>query len=146
MVIDITSLNRLIVATLRADTVLKSVMGVTTKDPRIYQYYQGEARIIPSEGKNAYITFALTADPERIAAVGQPVYTLAVWAADPDVAQQVVARVHALLDFEGQLEQTITADDGTVYQPVCIGEHWSAQENTKFAGVTLQIRFGHSHV
>ncbi|HET9562683.1 MAG TPA: hypothetical protein VFP01_11285 [Propionibacteriaceae bacterium] len=145
MTIDVIEIGRYLVATLRADTALRSLMGITTNDPRVYLYYSGSALIDPAQGKRAYITYAQTAEPERTQAVGGPVFSLAVWADNMDTAAAVAQRLKALLDKEGDAEATVTAG-GIVYQPVLVGSHFSSQENTKFAGIQMQFRFGFSHV
>jgi hypothetical protein len=139
-------LSRFLVATLRADAQLKALMGATSADPRVYPYYEPSAIIDPSQGKRGYVTIAHTAFPERTSAVGNKVWSLALWADSHDTAQAMSARILALLDCSGDTERTVTAPGGVVYQPICIGEHWSSQENTKFFGINLQFRFGFSFV
>jgi hypothetical protein len=145
VIIDVLAIGRYLVATLRADAALRALMGITTNDPRVYLYYSGSAIIDPAQGKRAYITYAQTAEPERLQATGGPVFSLAIWADTMDTAATVAARLKVLLDKEGSAEATVTAD-GIVYQPVLVGSHFSSQENTKFAGIQMQFRFGFSHV
>lgn len=139
-------IDLLIVTTLKADATLKTLMGITPDDPRVYKYYQGSAVIDPQRGKRGYITYMNLADDERVSAVGGPVYSLAIWADSFETAHQIRARVLALLNYEGELEDTLTGASGRAYQPVKIAGRDSAQENTKFAGISLHFRFGYSHV
>jgi hypothetical protein len=139
--------SRLLVATLRNDTAYKALTGATASDPRIYPYFNAGAVIDPSQGLKGYITYAQTANPERTSAVGGPVYSIAIWANNFDTAEAMLERVKALLNFAGNEETTLTAPtSGEQYQPYVVGEHWAAQENTKFAGINLQLRFGRSFV
>src|SRR5687768_4184206 len=110
MTLDIT---RYMVDTLRNDAAYRALTGATSKDPRVYPYYEGSATIDPSTGRYGYITYALTADPERLAATGAPVFSIAVWA-DTDVrAQQMAARVDALFNCEGDPDRVVTTADRT---------------------------------
>lgn len=137
-------LKTLIVTVLAADTALRALLGVRSGDPRVYPYYQPSATI--NNEQRAYVTFALTADPERTAAVTQPTFTLAIWAISWDVASQVRDRIVAIFDFTARPGDTLTTGAGRVVQPVKIAEHDSAQENTQFRGITLTFRLGGSAV
>jgi hypothetical protein len=125
--------------TLGQDAVLKPLLGSTTTDPRVYFYYQGEAEI--SAQKKSYITYAHLATPERTQAVGEPVFSLAIWAIDQATIKSVRDRLVVLLD-----ETPLTTGSGKAIFATLIGERDSFQENTKFNGKTLQFRFGYSRV
>lgn len=143
--IDVLDIGKWIVATLRADAALQDLTGATLNDPRIYLYYSGTATINPPQGKRGYITYANTAEPERIAATGAPIFSLAIWADTMGTAAEMAQCLKRLLDYEGLREGTVTIA-GIPYQPVLIATHFSSQENTKFAGIQMQFRFGHSRV
>lgn len=145
IVIDVLDIGKWLVATLRADAALKALTGATPNDPRIYLYYSGTATIDPAQGKRGYITYAQTAEPERTYAVGEPVFSLAIWADTMGTAAEMMQCLKRLLDFEGEREEVVTIE-GIDYQPVLISSHFSSQENTKFAGIQAVFRFGHSRV
>ena len=92
MTIDVLAIGKFIVATLRVDPALKALTGGNGHDPRIYLYYSGSAVINPAEGKRGYITYSNAGEPERLAAVGTPVFSLAVWADTMDTAAQIMGR------------------------------------------------------
>lgn len=137
-------LLRLIIATLSQDYTLQQLLGVRTRDPRIYHYYQGDAVI--SDEQRAYITLAMTANPERTWAVREPVITAAVWAIRGDIVDAVRERLLALLDFTDRPHEYLETESGRKVQPILIAEHDSAQENTKFSGEQFTFRFGESAV
>lgn len=145
MTIDMLDIGRFIVATLRADPEFKTLTGANGNDPRVYLYYSGEAVIAPAQGKRGYVTYSNTAEPERMQAVGGPVFSLAIWADTIETASAMALRLKALLNFEGELDKTVDIA-GVPFQPVLVGSHFSSQENTKFAGIQMQFRFGHSWV
>ena len=135
----------LIVATLSSDTTMRRLLGARTNDPRVYRYYEPDA--VVSDTQPAYITVALTARPERTGAVREPVFTLALWGSRYEgVVETVRDRVLELLDFSSRPKDYLTTESGEAVQPIVIGEHDSAQENTKFAGRQLVFRFGGSAV
>ena len=141
---NIDELVILMVGTLRADPTLARLLGVQAADPRVYRYYEPDA-VIDADRK-AYITIALTADPERTGAVNQPTFTLAIWGGKYEYVEQVYLRVLDLLDFTTRPAEYLTTASGVQVQPVRVGAHDSAQENTKFAGRQLTLRFGASAV
>lgn len=132
--------RRMIVAVVRNDATIRALMGGTASDPRIYPYYSPSAII--DAAHPAYVTYATTTYPEVTTAVGGIIYTLAVWALNTDVMEDVRDRLVALLG-DGAHH---TLGNGQVVRGDTVGEHDSFQENTKFAGKQLQIRFGYSAV
>lgn len=138
--------SKLLVSTLRADAAFKALTGANTTDPRVYPYFNGGATI-DNLTKKGYITYALTQDPERTNAIGGPVYSIAIWANTYDTAEAILDRLRVLFDCEGDPERVLTAPGtGTEYQSYFLNTHWAAQEDTKFAGINTQLRFGHSRV
>lgn len=134
----------LMVGTIRSDPTLIRLLGVRSTDPRVYRYYEPDAVI--SDAQKAYITIALVADPERTGAVQQPTFTLAIWGIKYEYVEQVYMKVLELLDFTTRPSEYLTTASGVQVQPIKLGSHDSAQENTKFAGRQLTLRFGASAV
>lgn len=137
-VIDI---KRLIVARLSTDVPMRTLLGIRAgiPDPRIYAYYQPSALV--DIDHPAYVTYAQTGFPEQTQATGEPVFNLAVWAKDWEAAEAVRQRLVDL--FDEKLIATVAGRDlfGTV-----IMQHDNYQEDTKFASVIVQVRFGFSRV
>lgn len=132
-------IRRYLVGLTAADAALRASMGASTTNPRIYAYYQPSATI--DVAHPAYITYAMTANPEHTSAVGKPVFTLAIWGLDGDAVERVRARLVTLIE-----ETPLTVATGAVVWGTRKGEHDSFQENTKFSGLNLQFEFGYSRV
>lgn len=137
--LPIIDIKRLIVAKIRADVALKALLGVTTDDPRVYAYYLPTATV--SATQRAYITYAQTSFPEQTQATADPVFNLAVWGIDWEVAEAVRDRLVALFD-----EKALTTIHGRTVFGTILLQHDNYQENTKFTSVVVQIRFGFSRV
>lgn len=133
-------IKRYIVSLSTIDPALKAALGATPpNDPRIYWYYQPSA-IIDAQHP-AYITYAMTAVPEESLAVSIPVFSLAIWGLN----QQSVETVRERLVIDLQ-EIPLVTGTGRNMWGTKVGERDSYQENTKFAGLTLQFEFGYSRV
>jgi hypothetical protein len=140
----VNELIQLVIDTLSGDTALRRILGARTDDGRVYRYYQPEAVITDSQP--AYITLATTANPERTAAIKEPVISLATWAKNWSTVTSVEERIYALLDYTDRPQLYLTTPSGRKVQPIRMSEHDSAQENTKFAGKQYAFRFGESAV
>ncbi len=135
------SLKRLIVATIRADADCKALLGIRANvdDPRVYAYYSPSA--IVDEDHPAYVTYAHTSSSERFDATGKPIFNLAIWALDWVTAEAVRDRLLALFD-----NKNLTTITGRTVHADALLMHDNYQENTKFASIVVQVRFGFSQV
>lgn len=134
------AVRKMFVAVVKADTILKALSGATPADPRFYPYYSPSAII--DAARPAYVTYATTTYPEVTTAAGGIIYTFAIWALNTDVMEDMRDRLVALF---GDGHHYVLSSGKTV-RGDRIGEHDSFQENTKFAGKQIQIRFGYSAV
>lgn len=135
------SLKRLVVATITNDALSKPLLGIrpNVDDPRVYAYYQPTATV--DTDRPAFITYAQTGWPERTQAVGNPVLNLAIWGLNWETVEGLRARMEALFDDK----DLVTAEGRAVHTDVIL-MHDNYQENTKFASVVVQVRFGFSQV
>ena len=139
--IDLTGVdvNQMLQQRLGGDSALVSLLGRTPDDPRVYPYYNGDAIINASQ--RAYVTYAKTSFPERVTATGDPIWNLTLWAINWTVAAAVRDRLVALFD-----EQFVTTPAGVPLWGTKVNEHDNYQEDTKFASIVVQFRFGFSRV
>lgn len=121
----------------RADTTLRTLLGGTLNDPRIYPYYTGKAEITPE--KPTYITYSQSAGPEAVFAVENPVFTWVVWGRTWTQVEGVRDRLRTL--FHKQILVTVAPYSRRLYTKV-INEVDSFQQQPDFAGKTLHIRAG----
>lgn len=139
--VTIDEMKELIVTTVSTDRAMRLLLGIRPpySDPRVYAYYAPTATV--DDQRPAYITYANTAFPEETRAVGEPVFNLAIWALDWDIANRVRDRLVDLFDERPQL-----TTKGVALFTKRIMEHDNYQENTKFASIVVQFRFGFSRV
>jgi hypothetical protein len=129
-------IKKLIVARIKGDSTIQTLMGGTTTDPRIYPYYGGTATI--SATLPAYITYSLLSNPEATGAVENPVYSLTIWAKDWTTAEGVAAQVKVLFNKK---KLTAPATNRILWSKQ-VYENDQMQEASDFKGIALHYRFG----
>ncbi len=128
----------LFLSMVKNDTALIDLLGIGKNgaDPRIYLYYNSEALIDEVRGLNAFITYALIATGVQTGGMLSPVYSFAIWGRRADTVERVRDRLVALFN-----KKALNTGVRTVYGKV-VQENDSFQEQPKFNGKTLHIRFG----
>ena len=139
-------LRQLIVSTISGDSTLRTLLGVRIDDPRVYWYYQPAATIDSTGPRAAYITYMHSALPERTQAVGEPTFSLSIWARNLSVLDAVRDRLVTLFGDDDARGVLYTLPNGRQVWTYRLGEHDNYQEDTKFAGKNLQFRLGFSQV
>ena len=125
---------------MRTDTTIQSLMGGTPQDPRVYPFYSGTAEITPE--KPAFITYSLM-DPTKTLAVGNPVFTVAIWTREWVRAERVLARLRGLFDQE--IHITAAPNNRRLYTKV-LNANDKYQQEPRYAGKDVQISAGWSAV
>jgi hypothetical protein len=131
-------------ALLVADSTLRTLLGGTTADPRIYAFYKGDATIDPD--RPAYITMALLGRNAQ-GAIVHPTFSMAIWGRTQQVVENVRDRLVGTeygtteATRKGLLNQRVfTAASGRRFHVSLTAESEHPQPNTNYFGKTVQVQ------
>lgn len=121
--------------TIGEDGQFQTLTGATVEDPRIYWYYQGDARV--SDTQPVFVTYTLMTMAEKFRATREPTASFIIWGRYIEAVEAVVVRLATLLD-----QQLHTTPQGDLVYTKQIAQSDSFQQQPDFAGIQMQFRIG----
>jgi len=133
----ISDIKKSLLSVLEGDATMTTLLGATASDPRIYPYYNGDAKITTT--LLAFITYSNLAVPEAQFAVEDPVFSFTIWSRTWVNTEAVRDRMCALLD-----KQDIDSIDTPIRKLYSkkVGERDQYQEQPQYAGKAVMFRVG----
>ena len=137
-------IRKLLQARLSNDSTLRTLLGGTAADPRVYAFYKGDAAV--DVQRPAYITVAMLGRRQQ-GAVAHPTFSFAIWGRTQQVVENVRDRLvgtELATDTEevrkGLLnDRVLTTDRGRKVHCALIAESEHPQPNTNYFGKTVQV-------
>lgn len=132
---------------LRNDATLQAILGGTPTDPRVYNYYEGDATVGPDIP--AYVTISNIATPETGGAVLSPIFSFVIWARRQDTVEAVRDRLCGVPGTAGLLHKQIIVTDPPASQRWYgkrTAEQDSFQHQPNFTGKTVHFRFSRKEI
>lgn len=137
-----TDLRELLFSTVTGDAVFRTQTGWSTLDPRLYWYYQGDTEVI-DDYRPAFVTFSVTAEGEAPYASENMVFSVMIWAREPDLPRVLAIRDRLTALFH---KKVLTTNLGRKVYAKKINEQDYFMADLHFAGVNMQFRLGWSTV
>ena len=132
MITDLVSDAKATFLAVMEDATLSGLMGMTVNDPRVYWFFNGDARI--TEESPVYVTYSNLSTPAS-GATSAPVLALNIWGKSIETVEAVRNRLVALCE-----RRTLTSPGGRTVYAKFINEQDQYQEQPKFAGKVLHLQ------